>query len=272
MKNIIRIYAFLTFGFINAQQISSDFITDAEDWIVVGDATSAFPQYVADGGNSGGFISADDTSTGGVWYWSAPAKFLGDQSNSFGKTLSFDLKQSSINAQFDTDDLMISNDEITIVYDLADNPGTDWTSYSVILDTINAWQVGSIIDGQFASSEQIMAVLSNISSLKIRGEYVNGADTGGLDNVILAQTTMATDSFSRPEVRVYPNPTTALLNISNSENLVFYKIEIVDFLGKTISMPHINNSQIDLSSYSAGIYVVKFYSSEEAVQIKIIKQ
>ena len=170
MKNIIKLCAFLTVGFINAQQISSNFTTNAEDWMVVGDATSAFPLYVAQGGNTGGYVSADDTAAGGVWYWSAPAKFLGDQSSSFGKTLSFDLKQSSINSQFDTDDIIISNGQITITYDHAYNPGLDWTSYSVVLDTINAWKIDDITSGELATSEQIMTVLSNILSLAIRQE------------------------------------------------------------------------------------------------------
>ena len=36
-----------------------------------------------------------------------------------------------------------------------------------------------------ASSEQMLAVLSNLTLLRIRAEYQTGADTGGLDIVVL---------------------------------------------------------------------------------------
>ncbi len=271
MKNIIKLCAFLTVGFINAQQISSNFTTNAEDWMVVGDATSAFPLYVAQGGNTGGYVSADDTAAGGVWYWSAPAKFLGDQSSSFGKTLSFDLKQSSINSQFDTDDIIISNGQITITYDHAYNPGLDWTSYSVVLDTINAWKIDDITSGELATSEQIMTVLSNILSLKIRGEFITGSDTGGLDNVILAKDILTINSFSSTQVRLYPNPTTGILRFSNPKDLTFDKVEVFDLLGKSISTIEIHNAQIDLSSFPTGVYILRLISAEKVLQKKIIK-
>ena len=79
-----------------------------------------------------------------------------------------------------------------------------------------------------------------------------------------------TDSY-KDLVTVSPNPTSGMITISKPENLIFDKIEVIDILGKTISVSEVNNSQIDLSSYSSGIYVVKFYSDDIIVQKKIIK-
>lgn len=76
--------------------VQSLFDQGTEGWTVSGDAQgdSVTPN------NRGGALSAKDNATGGVWYWRAPQKFLGDKPGAYGRTLSFDLRQSA------TDQLM----------------------------------------------------------------------------------------------------------------------------------------------------------------------
>ena len=274
MKKILIIVAFLILNSANAQQITSAFNTDADGWIVIGDATSAVPNYLNEGGNPGGYVSADDTATGGVWYWSAPAKFLGDQSTSLGKNLSFDLKQSAITSQFDDIDVSISNGSTTIVLDLADNPGIDWTSYSVTLDMSTLWKIDNIITGEIATSEQILAVLSNIISLKIRGEYVSGSDTGGLDNVILQNNLLAVSSVSTPKISLYPNPTTGLFNVASDLILQDSTIEVLDLSGKIVftDFKFKAKKPINISSLKPGVYLVKMKYGDKTFSQRIIKQ
>lgn len=71
---------------------------------------------------------------------------------------------------------------------------------------------------------------------------------------------------------VYPNPTNGIVTISNSENIIIDKIELVDTLGKIISVETENTSQINLSAFSKGIYIVKMYSGNSISQKRIIKQ
>lgn len=71
---------------------------------------------------------------------------------------------------------------------------------------------------------------------------------------------------------IYPNPTTGIVSISTSENITIDKIEIVDIVGETVSIQTENTSQIDLSDYSSGIYILKMYSGGSVFQKKIIKQ
>lgn len=76
--------------FINScldDNIASYFNQDDEGWKVIGDAQceSATPDYHDRDGNSGGYISANENIEEGVWYWSAPEKFLGDKSSAYGK-------------------------------------------------------------------------------------------------------------------------------------------------------------------------------------------
>lgn len=166
----------------------SAFEQEGEGWTVVGDAQdgSAEPTRMTEGGNPGAYMSANDDVTGGTWYWSAPERYLGDQSAAYGQTLSFDLKQSVITSQFENDDIVLQGENLKLVFKLEAHPGLDWTSYQVRLNDTAGWKVNSL-DGETASAAQIQQVLSGLTQLWIRGEYVEGADTGGIDNIRLSK-------------------------------------------------------------------------------------
>lgn len=165
--------------------VISTFDTGAEGWTVLGDASSGTPTYVATGGNPGGHISADDTVADGVWLWNAPAKFLGNQSNAVGESLSFDLRQSASSSQFDSSDVIIISPTVTLRFDTALNPATTWTSYTLPITETAGWVAGPTLASPPATLADITMAFSNITSLQIRGEFRTGGDTGWLDNVIL---------------------------------------------------------------------------------------
>jgi hypothetical protein len=168
--------------------VVSTFSTDTEGWIVAGDAEGGTgnPDYQSAEGNPGGHLSADDDVTGGTWYWSAPQKFLGNQKAALNQKLSFDLKQSDTSAQFENSDVVLEGNGMTLVLQLEAHPGTDWTAYTVMLNTSSAWKKDSA-EGEVATLADIESVLSDLTRLWIRGEYIEGSDTGSLDNVRLSQ-------------------------------------------------------------------------------------
>ena len=182
---IVVIIFFLYKGCQN-NVIASYFNQNDEEWIVIGDAQdgSAKPNYYDKDGNTGGYISANDNAAGGVWYWSAPEKFLGDRSSSFGEKLTFSLKQSSTDNQFDGDDLILVGNEMRIVFNTSQNPDTSWTDYSVALNEEAGWKYNNS-SGETVSKNDFIKILTNLTAINIRGEFVTGKDTGGLDNVIL---------------------------------------------------------------------------------------
>lgn len=63
--------------------------------------------------------------------------------------------------------------------------------------------------------------------------------------------------------RIYPNPTTGILNYADSNNSTWDKIEIVDITG-AIVVSHLNSTakQIDVSSLTTGIYFVRFENQD----------
>jgi len=174
---------------VTAVPVTSTFDAGNEGWTVSGDAqgSSVTPTYQSTGGNPGGHISATDDVAGGVWYWRAPVKFLGNLSNAYGKVLSFDLKQSSLAGQFDSIDIILTGGHAKLVFDTANNPGLDWTRYDIPLHESAGWRLDTL-SGPAATETDIRGTLSYLLDLHIRGEYVGGADTGGLDNVVLGGT------------------------------------------------------------------------------------
>jgi len=173
---------------------ASYFDSDAEGWSALGDF--AVPAtWVASGGNPDGNISVVDSVSGGVIYFVAPSKFLGNQLAAFGQTLSFDLKQHTLASnQFNAVDVSLAGGGLTLVLDTAVNPAFDaWTHYGVDLSS-GPWRVSSL-GGAVATDGQIKTALGSLSHLQIRAEYQTGADTDYLDNVVLetvpAPTTLA---------------------------------------------------------------------------------
>lgn len=172
-----------------AIEITSTFERTIEGWRVQGDAqgASSFPNYLAEGGNPGGHLEAVDDVQGGVWYWSAPAQFTGDKSDYAGGELTFDLYQSTRSSQFNAQDVILDGPEMSLSYDVGGedtHPETDWTSYTVPLETADGWTEGST-SGEAATDEQFESVLTDLQGLSIRGEYVTGSDKGYLDNPTL---------------------------------------------------------------------------------------
>lgn len=172
----------------NNEVVSSHFDKNSENWTIKGDAQGGAidPTYSAEDGLADGYIHAKDDAAGGVWYFSAPEKYLGNKKKFYGRTLSYALFQKpKKNSQFDSADIILTNGENEIFYLVGDNPDTTWTHYEVKITADNDWFYGKYKDKEVATEEQIKMVLSNLEKLWIRGEYRSGADWGGLDEVII---------------------------------------------------------------------------------------
>lgn len=72
-------------------------------------------------------------------------------------------------------------------------------------------------------------------------------------------------------LQVFPNPTSSLLNIANTAEIK--KIEITNIDGQHMQQQTINSTDavIDMSSYTAGIYLVKVFVGNSSQTFKIIK-
>lgn len=167
---------------------TSDFSSNSDGWLLSGDPVNVAPTYVTTGGNPGGYIRGTDAVLNNTWYFDAPAKFRGDVSSSYGFTLTFDQRANGFgNAPFSWDDIILTSPGLSLFYDItAPMPQVvAWTGYSVPLAEGPGWSVGSLGAGGVPTQAQFMQVLSNLTSMRIRGEFFSGIDIGELDNVVL---------------------------------------------------------------------------------------
>lgn len=183
---------------------SSTFDTDAEGWQYVdvpGNAASTADfvtllggpsavNYVASGGNPGGYISAQDPSNN-TFFFTAPAPFLGNQSLLYGGALTFDFRVTPATPAWtgDPDVVLISNAGV-LVYDIGTQPGATFTS-RVVPWSEAGWRVGSLAGAQVTQT-QFQSVIGNLGALLIAGEFIASSpgtaasfEVASLDNVML---------------------------------------------------------------------------------------
>jgi len=159
-----------------------EFATSAEGWQVAGDTGLATPAFESVGGRSSGFISHLDEALGETWYFQAPATVLQKLSAAEGGLIEYTLKQSSADAGFSEDDLVIVGVAGRLSYRFDYAPGMDWTDFSVPLSASANWRWNW---NARATAEQIRSVISQPSRLEIRGEYRTGDDIGAMDRFVL---------------------------------------------------------------------------------------
>ncbi|MBN2893068.1 MAG: T9SS type A sorting domain-containing protein [Bacteroidales bacterium] len=71
-------------------------------------------------------------------------------------------------------------------------------------------------------------------------------------------------------IKTYPNPTTGIFRIDNSNSLEITKIEVFDISGKYIFST--NSTQIDISNLEDGIYLIKIITNNNVLTKKITKK
>ena len=160
--------------------VLSTFDTGTDGWTTLKDARDF--RWEETGGNPGGFIAANDVGSGAYWRFNAPSAYHGDKSAYYGLPITYQLRQiGSVGTVTNQDDIRITGGGVTIDYRFGTTPGSEWTTFSIELVEGAGWEVSNTP----ATEAQIRAVLAEVTSLSIRGEYRVGADSCGLDNVYL---------------------------------------------------------------------------------------
>ena len=191
----------------------STFAADADGWSLVSFTNLSTNTYTvagtytatfnATGGNSGGYISSNDPD-GGDFTFAAPAAYLGNRTSSIGATLTYDLIHPVGALDYQAADVILVGNGVRLVWQ--GNPAlapaaASWTGVSVPLTPSAQWHVGTT-DGALATPTDFQTVLGNLTGLYLRGEYTNGADTTGLDNVVLGLAGTSLPAISR----ISPSP------------------------------------------------------------------
>jgi hypothetical protein len=78
--------------------------------------------------------------------------------------------------------------------------------------------------------------------------------------------TLNTGEYQLENLEISPNPTSGIINISNSEDI--YGLSIYNALGKEVIQKSNVNSQIDVNNLPKGIYLIKVYFKDTSTIIK----
>ncbi len=173
---------------------SSTFDSDADGWTgLTTDGSSSWsvvssgltPAFSSDGAPDGSIVLADPD---GQWsYFSAPSKFLGDQSAALSGSLQFDSRYVIPGTSYANEaEVVLKGAGLTLVYDITNSLPVSWTHFDVAL-TSGAWRISDTFSGALATDAQMLAVLSNLDSLWINAEHFTPIQESiALDNVNLS--------------------------------------------------------------------------------------
>jgi hypothetical protein len=80
------------------------------------------------------------------------------------------------------------------------------------------------------------------------------------------------NDFIKNNVKLFPNPTHSVLNLSVNNGISLDKIIIVDISGKVVLEQTQNLSSINVEKLAKGVYILTAYSGEKQYQEKFIKE
>ena len=160
---------------------------DLEGWVIVepGGNPPVTLRYGTNLGNPSGAVYGTESGNGGTFYFLAPTNFLGNKSGSYGGYLEFQQRRTSFQSPFAAPGIILSGNGYSLVFDVTNFPGADWTHYRIPLFATNGWHWNNLQGSSVTNGFDFLRVLSSLTSLQIRGEYNTGADTCYLDNVRL---------------------------------------------------------------------------------------
>ena len=83
---------------------------------------------------------------------------------------------------------------------------------------------------------------------------------------------LASDNFDITKFKSFPNPVKDILNLSYDKNII--KVSVINLLGQEVlsAVVNSNEAKVDMSSLTAGAYMVKIAADNEVKTVKVIKE
>ncbi|RLD65292.1 MAG: hypothetical protein DRI84_07105, partial [Bacteroidetes bacterium] len=81
------------------------------------------------------------------------------------------------------------------------------------------------------------------------------------------------ESPSQFNIELFPNPTSGIIKIHYQDKVELF-LEVIDITGRKLITSRIISeySEVDLSNYSNGLYIFKFYNSDDIYYLKVVKE
>lgn len=187
---VVAIAAALLMLAANAQAaniIKSTFDNNNENWKVVdinqvtGQGATPVINAIYNTDWSPSYIHATDSNLVDAYFFSAPSKFLGNQSAMYGGNISWDEFNYTTGAP--ETGLILTGGGHTLYRDNMYLAVGAATHFDFSLTPSSDWHLDSPT-GAVATSSDMLAILSSLNGMYILGDWVDGYDTADLDNVL----------------------------------------------------------------------------------------
>jgi uncharacterized delta-60 repeat protein len=119
-------------------------------------------------------------------------------------------------------------------------------------------------------------LIQSDNKIIVTGSVASPDNTLGCSAIIrLNPGTLSNEEFSNTAVSLYPNPTNGLVFFDNSETR-FANVRVYNYLGQevmpSLSITSDNNSSIDVSGLSIGVYFLKFEGEQQLGWARVVKE
>lgn len=112
--------------------------------------------------------------------------------------------------------------------------------------------------------------LPNVASVELKN--IDSVDNNMLGKVILAHTFVGLDELSATVAALYPNPAISSVTIELTDAHATAELSVIDLLGNVVYTSAINGSAtVDVSSFTAGVYIVRLNNNGHVSGTRFVK-
>ncbi|WP_338378477.1 fibronectin type III domain-containing protein [uncultured Flavobacterium sp.] len=157
----------------------------------------------------------------------------------------------------------------TIALDVWD--GSAWLNIAMQTGNFTTWvEVGAAIPSTVPTTTKFR--IYAIANPNGTGTDYFQNDLGVDDFFVTEAPVMSVDNFDASNFKAYPNPVNDILNLSYSSEIT--SVRVINLLGQELISKNVGNTtaQIDMSSLSAGTYIVNIIIDDLVKSIKINKK
>jgi len=139
---------------------------------------------------------------------------------------------------------------------------------AAIVKTIKSNSDENIVSAEINANEELIltpkigGTATVVISFNSNGKVVE-------KSILVDTSTLGRDEFTKVQLSIYPNPVADYLNISTEDEIV--DVVVYDVTGRTINT-RLNNSQIDVSNFAKGFYVINIVTDKANYTQKFIKK
>lgn len=116
--------------------------------------------------------------------------------------------------------------------------------------------------------------VKSFTSVSFRFQFVSNGDQNiYIDNLRIGDWSASVSETPGTNISLYPNPSSGMVNVNGLNQYSFVNLSIRDLSGKLISRSqNFQNSQLDLTAFERGMYLIEFETDKGTFTTQIVRQ